>query len=206
MKRNLAIFILLVSSYAAAQSGSDVLRKVQNKFKSIDDFTANFVQTFGNTNDSKSGSMTGKFYYKRKNKFIVELSNQTITCDGKVIWNYDGRFKRVVISNVSDDPMSFSLEKFIFDYPPHCAVSVVKDKPVAQGEKVIELVPNDQSMQFKSAYIWVNRTGLISKMEIVDRGDINYTFQFSEFKLDQKLPDSKFIYYPPKGIKVIDLR
>ncbi len=200
------IAFILISSAVFAQSGNDVLRKVQNKFKSIDDFTAGFVQSSGSVNESKSGGMSGKFFYKRKNKFVVELNNQTIVCDGKVIWNYDGRFKRVVISNMADDPTSFSLEKFIFDYPPHCNVSVVKDKPVNPGEQIIELIPKDNVMQFKLAYIWVSKHGLISKMEIVDRGDINYTFQFSDFKPDQHLPDSKFIYYPPKGIKVIDLR
>jgi chaperone LolA len=205
MKRNIIAFIL-ISTVAFAQSGSEILKKVQNKFRSIDDFTANFVQSYGQSNDSKTSNMSGKFFYKRKNKFVVELSHQTITCDGKIIWNYDGRFKRVVISNVADDPTSFLLEKFIFDYPPHCNVSLVKDKPALSGEKILELIPKDQTMQFKSVYIWVSKQGLISRMDILDRGDINYTFQFSDFKLDQNLPDTKFIYYPPKGIKVIDLR
>jgi len=205
MKKILLILIFITSGLMA-QSGMEILKKVQNKFKSIQNFTAEFSQTVSGSNGSSSTKLSGKFYYKKKNKFIVELKNQTITCDGNVIWNYDTRFKRVVISNLADDPTSFSLEKFIFDYPLQCKVKSVKDASLSAGVKIIELDPNNQNMQFLWAKIWVNSEGLISKMEVEDRGDINYIFQFSGIKLNQDLQDAKFTFYPPKGIKIIDLR
>jgi outer membrane lipoprotein carrier protein len=205
MKKIILILVLMASGIMA-QSGQEVLRKVQNKFRSIQNFTAGFVQTINSNNGIKPNTLKGTFYYKRKNKFVVELNNQTITSDGKVIWNYDVRFKRVVINNIENDPTSFSLEKFIFDYPQHCNVKVVKNGPLQKGEKQIELDPNDQSMQFKWAKIWVQPDGLIAKMEVQDRGDIKYILEFSDLKLNQNLADQKFTFYPPKGTKIIDLR
>ena len=187
-----------------AQSGKETLKKIQNKFKSITDFSADFSQTIFLPNSKQGGSLSGKFYYKRKNKFIVELKNSTIISDGETVWNYDSRQKRVVISSFSDDPTSFSLERYIFDYPALCIVNLVSNEK--GKDEIIELVPKDNNIDFQSAKIWKNSDDMISKMEVVDLADTKYTFQLSSIKINQDIPDSKFDFTPPKGIKIIDLR
>lgn len=200
------ILLLLISSFLFAQSSNDLLKRVQYKFNSLSNFTADFTQAIYAAQGSNPAKLTGKFFYKRKNKFVVELKNETIVSDGNTIWNLNKKFNRVVISYFSDDPTSFSLERFIFYYPPLCKVRAIKDEHATAGEGILELTPKDQDMEFKSVKIWVDKEGLIATMEIVDRGDIKYNFQFSNFKLNQDLPDSKFTYNPPKGIQIIDLR
>ena len=200
------ISLFLISSFLFAQSSNDLLRKVQSRFSSLSNFTADFTQSINALQNARLTKVTGKFSYKRKNKFIVELKNETIVSDGNTIWNLNKKFNRVVISYFSDDPTSFSLERFIFDYPPLCKVRAIKDEPAAPGEGILELLPKDQDMEFKLVKIWINKDGLISSLEIVDRGDIKYDFQFSNFKLNQELSDSKFTYNPSKGIQIIDLR
>ncbi|MCL4547463.1 MAG: outer membrane lipoprotein chaperone LolA [Bacteroidetes bacterium] len=200
------LFLFLLSSFLFAQSGNEFLKRVQGKFNSIGNFTADFSQAIYATQGSNPAKVTGKFYYKKKNKFIVELKNEMIVSDGNTIWNLNKKFNRVVISYFSDDPTSFSLETFVFDYPPLCKVRLVKEDHAAHGEGILELTPKDQDMEFKSVKIYVNKEGLISALEIIDRGDIKYSFQFSNFKLNQSMPDSKFTYNPPKGIHIIDLR
>lgn len=203
MKTKLAV-LFIISSFLFAQT--DVMKKVQNKFNSLNNFTAAFSQTYNTTAGVKGAKTTGKFSYKRKNKFIVELANQFIVSDGQTIWNLDKRYNRVVVNSLENDPTSFSLEKYIFDFPKQCKVQQIKDDSVAPGELLVELTPNNQDMEFKSAKLWITSDGLISKMEIIDRGNMKYGFQFSEIKLNQDLPDSKFTYYPSKGIQIIDLR
>ncbi len=206
MKTKLIFFLFVISSLIFAQSANDVLKKIQNKFNSINNFTANFSQNYFNAQGKDAGKTNGKFSYKRKNKFIVDLKSQLIISDGQTVWNNDKRFNRVVISNLSDDPTSFSLEQFIFDYPPLCKSRVVKDETVASGEVLIEMIPKDQDLQFNIVKIWVSADGMVNKLEIVDRGEMRYAFQFSEIKINQDLPDSKFTFTTPKGIQVIDLR
>ncbi len=205
MKLKLFIAFFFVFGLLSAQSPNQVLKRLQDKFNSLNNFSANFTQTFS-SQKTDGGKSTGKFFYKKKNKFIVELKNQTIVSDGETIWNYDQRFKRVVISSLRDDPTSFSLEKFVFDYPPLCKVKLLKDEKLNTGEYLIELTPKDQDMQFKEVKIWINTENLISKMELLDLGDMIYSFLFNDIKLNQDMPDSKFIFYAPKGIHIIDLR
>jgi chaperone LolA len=206
MKSKIFIFICLASSIIYSQSPKDYIKKVQNKFNSITNFTANFSQNYFDAQGHDERKTSGKFSYKRKNKFIVDLKNQLIISDGLTIWNNDKRFNRVVISNLTDDPTSFSLERFVFDYPPLCRSKIVIEEPAQKGEGCIELTPKDQDMEFKYVKIWVTNDGMISRIEVLDRGDIRYAFQFTDLKINQDLSDSRFTYYPPKGIKIIDLR
>ena len=206
MKTKFIFFLFVISSLIFAQSANDALKKIQNKFNSINNFTASFSQDYFNAQGKDAGKTNGKFSYKRKNKFIVELKSQLIISDGKTIWNNDKRFNRLVISNLSDDPTSFSLEQFIFNYPPLCKNRIVNDEKTASREVVVEMIPKDQDLQFKVVKIWISSDGMVSKLEIVDRGEMRYTFQFSEIKINQDLPDSKFSFTIPQGIKVIDLR
>jgi outer membrane lipoprotein carrier protein len=205
MKTKLCFALFLVCTISFCQSASEILKKVQNKFNSINNFTAGFTQNYFNAQGQNAGKMEGKFSYKRKNKFIVDLKNQFIVSDGQTIWNNDSRFNRVVISKLNDDPTSFSLERFIFEYPPQCKITAAKDENYLK-QNVIELTPKEQNMQFKSAKIWIDSDGMIDKMEIIDAGGMRYAFQFTEIKINQDLPDSKFSFSPAKGTKIIDLR
>jgi chaperone LolA len=197
---------LLLSAALNAQSASDILNKVQNKFRAINNFSASFSQIYRQTQGQSGTKVTGKILYEKKNKFNVELNTISIISDGGTIWNYNKNSNRVVISNLEKDPTSFSLEKFIFDYPPMCNIKLIKDKNVKNGEDLLELIPKDQKLQFKIIRILVNTDGMISKLEFTDNMDIQYIFQFSNIKFDQDISDSKFTYSPPKGIQIIDLR
>ena len=206
MKTKILLIIFFIASAVYCQSPKQVIKKLQNRFNSITNFTANFSQSIFNEQGHEQGKTSGKFTYQRKNRFIVELKNQTIVSDGETIWNSDKRFNRVVISNLSDDPTSFSLERFIFDYPALCRLNSLSETPLAKGETYIELVPKDSDMEFKYVRIWITADGMISKLELLDMGEIRYTFQFNDLKIDQNISDARFTFFPPKGMKIIDLR
>jgi len=200
------IIYLFFSSVLFAQSASDILTKVQTKFRAINNFSATINQTYNKTQNQTGNKMTGKFFYKKKNKFNVEFGAINIISDGETIWNYNKSLKRVVISNLEEDPTSFSLERFVFDYPSQCVMKLIKNNEAKNGNELLELIPNNQKLQFKKAKISVSSDGMISKLEITDFTDVQYIFQFSDIKIDLDLPGTKFTSIPPKGIKIIDLR
>ena len=199
------LFLLIISfGLLHAQTGNEFLKKIQNKFKSVSDFSADFSQFVTEPEGKQGTKISGKFYYKRKNKFIVELKNGKIISNGETVWNYDVRQKRVVISNFSDDPTSFSIERYVFDYPSECEVNLVKSDN--GKDDYIELVPKRGDLDFNSAKIWKNSDDLIIRMEIEDISDYKYSIILNNINTDSKLSDDKFNFNPPKGIKIIDLR
>lgn len=198
-------FLLLFSQIIPAQSANDILKKAQAKFNSITSFSSNFSQVIISPEGKVSGKDNGTFIYKRKNKFIVDQKRSTIVSNSESVWNYDKKNKKVVISTFYDDPTSFSIERFIFDYPALCRIKFIKEES-NDIEKVIQLIPKDDQLDVKEIKIWFNNNNLINRLEIVDLLDIRYSFSFTDIKENQDIPDSRFTFYPPKGIKIIDLR
>jgi len=202
MKTKIIILFFLCAVYLPAQSGNEVLKKIQSKFNSITDFSASFTQVIIDENGKAGTKLNGSFFYKRKNKFIVELKNQMIISNSDIIWNFDKGQKRVVISYFSDDPSTFSLERYIFDYPKLCRIKLIKNG----NEEIINLIPKDENLEFTDIKIWPDKDNMISRIELTDIAGVKFQIQFNDIKINQQIEDSKFNFNPPKGIRVIDLR
>lgn len=197
------LFLLPILMFA---QGNVLLKKIQNKYKSVSDFSSGLVQYSYSADGTVMSKTNGTITYKKKNKFLVELGNHTIISDGINIWNHDKKFKRVVISSLTDDPTSFSLERYLYDYPALCNLKSISDPSLKSGEEILEMLPKDEFLDFKSLRIYKNVENLISKLEIVDIADMKYLFEFTNIKVNQQVSDNSFSFTTPKGVKVIDLR
>src|ERR1035437_7638490 len=195
----LAFIFLLAISVSAQDKSKEFLDAVQKKYKSINDLSADFKQS---TNGKEN--LKGKIFYSKGNKLRMELKNSTIISDGTVLWNYNKGQKKVVINNASgSDPSSISIDKFLYDYPSKSTVTLEKE----DNHDVLVLVPQtDNNMNFKKTKIRVNQDNLIIEVSIENLSGAITNLQFSNYKLNQNFPESKFIFSSPEGTNVIDLR
>jgi outer membrane lipoprotein-sorting protein len=193
------ILVLLVIFITALNFGqSTKLVELQSKFKSLEDFSADFKQS----TNAKSG-LSGKIFYKKDKRFRMEIKNMVILTDGITSWNYNQRDNKVIISDYNEDDQTIlSLDKLIFDYPSKCNVSESNEA----NEAVVNLIPNNSSLNFTSAKIWLNDNSLIKEILIVDTNNAQILVEFTNYKLNQKIPANKFVFSVPEGCKIIDLR
>jgi outer membrane lipoprotein-sorting protein len=86
------IFIIIVFLSQAAFPGDpdQTLKNVKDKFSTIKDFSAELKQ------GGKNQVFNGTIYYKKQNKFRIELKNMSIISDGSTIWNYNKKDNKVV--------------------------------------------------------------------------------------------------------------
>ncbi len=196
-------FIFLLPLASLAQSEMEILKSVQIKFESIEDFNSDFIQQSFLSLSKKSITLEGNFYYKKNNSFRVELSRKIIISDGISIWNYDIKLNRVVISNLADDPSSFSLEKYVMEYPSKCLVER-KDKD--SDDYILKFTPEEKGFEFKSVIINAGKDYLIKKIEIVDLSDSKFSIEITNLKINQSIPTSMFTFNPPEGSQIVDLR
>jgi|ERR1035437_219360 chaperone LolA len=197
--KTIVMILVLVFSVSAQDKGKDFLDAVQKKYKSINDLSAEFKQSM-----NEKASLNGKIFYSKGNKLRLELKNSTIISDGTIFWNYNKGQKKVVINNTSSsDPSFFSTDKFLYDYPSKSSVTLEND----DNHNVLVLIPQKESnLNFKKAKIWVNEDYLIIRISIENLSGTILNLQFSSYKLNQNLPESMFIFSPPEGANVIDLR
>ncbi|MFC2133510.1 outer membrane lipoprotein chaperone LolA [Bacteroidota bacterium] len=199
------VFVLLVILFTAslhAQDAEVILNDIQKKFQTIQDLKAGFNQSAKDNAGRMQFENTGTFNYKKPNKFRIELDILTIISDNESLWNYDKNQNRVLINYVSDEPSSFSFERYIMEYPSQCDVSIVNE---ANGSALL-LIPVNLNMEFNSVKLWHDKNYIVNRIEIVDLNDLIITITLNNIVINQSLPESKFNFTPPKGSQVIDLR
>lgn len=196
--------IILISSFLMfnicwAQSDAQVLLKnIQDKFDSITDLSANITQSVGGQVNLK-----GKVYYQKDDHLRMEFKNNVIVSDGETAWNYNQKQNKVIITNFeSEGNRDISIKQLVYEYPKNCQISSYE----LEGEKVLKLIPEDDTFNFSSVELFINEDNLIAKALIDDPMTGTIAVEFSDYKLNQNLADSFFIFSPPEGSQVIDLR
>lgn len=193
------LFLFLICSPGFSQDAAhQMLKAMQNKFNSLKDFSVNFSRFSNSKKD-----LSGKMFYKSKNKIRLEMQNSLVVSDSKSIWNYNKKDNKVLITNADDNSQSFlSLDKLVNEYPSECKVNLLK----VDASEVIELTPGSSNLQFKKILMWTNSDDLLSKVIIEDQAIGKMEIDFSGYKLNQSIDDSKFSFNSPEGSTVIDLR
>jgi outer membrane lipoprotein-sorting protein len=191
---NLFIAIFLIFFQVQDQS---IVEKLQEKFESINYLQADFNQSAGSQN-----SLSGKFYFKKENNYRIDLSSNTIISDGFSIWNIDKKRNKVIISNLDEDPLAFSLSDYIYNYPAKCEVT---EEATSDGF-ILTLSGINTDLNFKTAKLSVNQDYLIEKISVTDFGENTFILKFSNIKINDTINNSLFIYKDDGDAKIIDLR
>jgi outer membrane lipoprotein carrier protein len=191
------LFIFLCASVFGQDSTNNLLKSVQSKYNSIKSFTVNFTKSSGSKED-----FSGKLFLKKENKLRIELKNNTIITDGETFWNYNKKENKVIINNYDEsEPSELSLNSFINNYPAKSNVSSGEEGNL----NTLTFIPKTSDLNFNSAKLYINKDNLVEKV-VVKSTSGNSTISLSGYKLNEDIPDSEFIFSPPKGMKVIDLR
>jgi outer membrane lipoprotein-sorting protein len=190
------INFLLIYLFFLFGANNDIVTKLQEKFEKIQYMKADFSQI----SESKN-SISGKFYYAKENKYRIELPNNIIISDGQSIWNNDIKRNKVIISNIDEDPLAFSLRQYMFEYPSKCKITEEKVK----NGYLLFLDASDTELNFKSAKLWITVDYLIEKILVIDFADNPFTLQFNNISLLNSIDENLF-EFKNKDIKVIDLR
>lgn len=198
MKTILSFIIMFYSAVGFAQSAESVLKSLQNKFDSISDLSADV-----NQKANGKSSLSGKLFFKKENKLRMEFGNQTIIADGTTSWNYNKKDKKVVISNYDEAGSGLlSINYLIYQYPSECDLSLS-----SEGSKtVLILKPKSKKNNLGEVKLFINKDNLIDKAVISNQAAGNMEVNFSNYKLNQKLSDSKFTFTAPEGTIVVDIR
>lgn len=198
MKTILSLIILFYSTVSFTQSAESVLKSLQSKFDSITDLSADVTQK----SNGKS-SLSGKLFFKKENNLRLELGNQTIIADGTTSWNYNKKDKKVIISNYDENGAGLlSINYLVYDYPKNCDLSLS-----SEGSKtVLILKPKSKKNSLGEVKLVISKDNLIEKTYITNQSAGAMEVNFSNYKLNQNLSDSKFTFTAPEGTTVVDIR
>lgn len=198
MKILLSLIVFVFSTLGFSQNAESVLKSLQNKFDSITDLSADVAQK-----SNGKTSLTGKMSFKKDNKIRIEFDNQTIVADGKTSWNYNKKNKKVIISDYDEAGSGLlSINYLVYQYPSECDLSLSTEG----SNQILNLKPKSKKNNIGEVKLYISKENLIDKALISNPASGTMEVSFSNYKLNQNLPDSKFSFTEPEGTTVVDLR
>lgn len=196
---SMLIAVLFLASGLYAQQGERLLKDVQDSFSRINDMTASFSQYSGSNGQ-------GKLFYKKGNKYRIEMKNVTIASDGETVWNYNKKNNKVVVNDVRDENSPFSLENIIINYPKKSTAESAGSEKIDGVDYSVLKLNSKNDRRFKTAKIWFERNNFIRKVEVTDASGTKYGFQLSDVQINKNVSSDKFSFQIPEGTDVVDLR
>ncbi|MCX7834380.1 MAG: outer membrane lipoprotein chaperone LolA [Ignavibacteria bacterium] len=199
------IIISAISTTLYSQDAQEIIKKVQNNYKDLNDAKAEFSMT-EKFSGGKSTSSSGTIMIQKENKYKIKTKNYTLVTDGITTWSYSPSKKQVVIDNYKDDGSTFSPNKFLFNYPENFYSDYVGEEKVNKKDcYVLKLTPRNKG-NIKSAKIWVDQTEYIIRKITINTSESTKTYTLKSITLNPGLSSSEFKFTPPEGVEVIDLR
>jgi|TergutMp193P3_1026864.scaffolds.fasta_scaffold157440_1 chaperone LolA len=203
-----ASFILLSVSVYADPTVSEIIDKVQTKYKKTNSAIVRYTQTVKFKLTKMEQSYDGTLFLKKEKMYRIETDQQTILTDGVTSWAFSPKTNQVVVDNYREDKNSVSPEKFLTEYPNDYYSNLVgKAKVNNKDTYEMKLTPKENTSFIKSLKVWVDSgEWFIRKIEIIDMNDNTTTYVVSKIEANIEIRNDKFQFKPTSETQVIDLR
>ncbi len=187
---------------------NDVTSKMQSRYEMIDDAMASFSKRVKLGFSNIDQTYTGSIMIKKPKKLRLEAENESIVTDGVTVWLYSPVNNQVIIDNYKENQNSVSPENFMLNLPKdYYATLLGIEKSKNTSLVTLKLVPKDDRSFVKSVKILVDEgTWNVRSITILDVNDTETTYTLKDLELNTNIRDKEFVYVPPPGVEVVDLR
>ena len=201
-------------SLQADARGSEVVEKLQKKFKTLKTLSARFTKQFYWRLMEQRQEVKGNLVVQRPDRFRFDSDAQVVVTDGKTAWNYAPANAQVMISDYATVEQDRSHEKLLFDLillggydNSYMPVYVGEEKVDRKTCHVVDLTTKKEDTYVHTIRLWVDkRLYLVRRVEYHNIHEDVTTFALSDLKVDKKVKAEEFTFQAPKGVELIDLR
>jgi outer membrane lipoprotein carrier protein len=187
-----------------------ILERAATQYEGMTGFCADFRQEVRNEILGQTTRSRGELCQRRPDRFEMRFSDpegDRVVADGRHLWAYfpssdPGQAYRT-------DPAAaggrFDLHREFLSDPGTRYAPVLQGEETVGGARtfVLALTPRGDS-PFLRARIWVDAAqALIRKIEITETEGFVRTVEMSGIRLNPSLPDSRFHFEPPAGVRVV---
>lgn len=214
MKKIAIILLILASSFSGMSQGKaneaeKLLEKISKRYKAFKSIKADFTYTLENKQEKSQEKQKGQILIKG-NKFRLDIANQLIICDNKLVWTFSREINEVQISNYDPKKAAIRLDDIFTMYGKGFVYKQVEAKKDGNKELVlVELTPKDKKKNFFKIKVWVDKTNqTIISSQVFDKNGSIHTYSVNNQVPNLIFQDNQFTFdvkkYP--GCEVVDLR
>jgi len=194
---------------APTPTAKDIADRLQKKYDSIRDFSADFVHRHEGGPLKRIREERGSLLVKKPGKMrwtYQQPEEKVFVSNGVRYFQYIPADRQVVIADPPDErepAMTFLAGKG--DLTRDFTVSFVQAQPPDRW--TLRLDPRDAQQQYDWLEISASRESFeLRTLIVVDKQGSRSTFTFSNFKANPGLSDKDFDFAIPKGVEVINAR
>ncbi|MEA2085182.1 MAG: outer membrane lipoprotein carrier protein LolA [Thermodesulfobacteriota bacterium] len=212
---------------ASEMTPYETAAKLQETYDKISSISAEFRQTTFMKMSRRARHGAGSVVFQKPGRMRWDYSSpaqQVLVCDGRTFYMYFAKEEQMMAVSAdqylkSDVTYSFfaGTGNILRDFdvlPPdedvkrtEAAEDTAPGTEKLQGGKsiIIKLVPRNSHPQINYIHVWTeDGTFLTHRIRIVDQfGSVTDLF-FTDIKVDQEIPVSRFTFIPPPGTEVIE--
>jgi outer membrane lipoprotein carrier protein len=209
-----AVFVLLaafalpaVLGAQAPPSADAIARALQTRYQGIQDFSADFVQTYRGGVIKTRTSQRGTVAIKKpgKMRWVYTTERNELVSDGRKIYWYVPEDKQVTVSDVASESQASTSLMFLTgkgdiarDFTPSFVESTIP------GALALKLVPRRAEPDYEYLVVTINPATLqMQALTTRDRQGGENTIVFTNMKENRRLSDKTFVFTPPRGVNVV---
>lgn len=202
----LIYYVFPVNATAADAAG--ILKNAEAKAMAASTLSADFTLSIRWELRDTTENKKGKLYFKKPETYRVELGDNLILCDGKTLRRHTPALRQYTISPLRGAEADFQPGAWFFRYTDRFK-PVALDSADGKGGRVygILLEPLGDEKRYDRFKVFISATtGLPRAIETTDRSGNAARYEITKIVLNKRLGDKLFIFKPPRGTEVIDLR
>ncbi len=198
----------IIGTSAHAQSAQEIVKHGQERYQTIQTFSAEFEETFTWVLTKESRTSAGRFFIKKPDKFRLESQKQTIASDGKTVWRYAPQDSQVFVTDAEEDPDFPLLKDLLFDYVENYTHVLLGEEKLGEVPCFrLRLVPKAEDSYISEMQIWIDKKQWLTKKIIYTDMQKNLTtYTLSDIKVNKRIDDKTFLFIIPEGAEVIETR
>ncbi len=213
------LFIVVIFTDSAAFADNElnaILKKIDEKQKSVETMKGQFVQRKSLSLLQNEVVSKGTMYFKRPQRMVWEYKEpekNTMIVNGNIVWFYLPDLKEATRFDLSQKPEIKSIfEKMAIGMGQSAeemkkSYNVSLFKKIKKSDKniiVLQLIPKDAAISnfFKKIHLWFEEDGALYKTELFEKNNDMTIIEFKNMKFNASISDSVFDFSPPKDVKV----
>jgi len=203
---SLTAALLLTSAPAPADDAADIVKQVRDHLGDLKTFSCSFVWERGWVDADRTTRIEGTIVMKRPYLLRVEYPGHVIVVDGASTWTYLVENEQVQISDFVEGGEFPSPETIFRRYAASRKAGLTGVETVNGTEcDVLDLIPEDP--EDVKVTVWIDRKlhFPLKTTETAPTGNTS-THILGNIALNKPVNDSLFVFQPPEGTSIIDMR
>ena len=198
---------LLHAAASQAPAASDLASRVQQRYASVRDFSAEFTHTYQGGVLRQKTTERGSLLIKKPGRMrwtYTSPEKKEFVSDGRQLYSYLPAEKQVYVNDVPAGGGDTSAALFLAgrgDVTRDFSAQIAGEDAATY---TLKLTPKAKQQEFDTLTLIVDRASMqIRSLVASDRQGGTSTFVFSNYKENIGLPDSTFVFRTPRGVKVV---